>query len=351
MTTRRKLSFLLLMLLGILLVTEIALRIWFHFSGYTVGSLAPNWQPVREVAALQVTPSFSVDSSGVFVANKAYWQSKGIAINSNGFRGGEFTRDSTSKKPSLLLIGDSFTWGAEAQPLDSSFADRLKQHYQVFNAGIPGADPAQYALIAQQLLFTLKPNYVAVMFYTGNDIMDTIRQPQPYGNLYYVTNTGWLPGWYKGRYFKSAEEAYNFYKELYIPKSTLEKLACKTAIGTLALSVPLRLDERQQWQRRKQHDVSNQYLFQVFWMCEQAGLKPLIFVIPNGAEDLREEFRNNPKQYIGSQYPATFKNLQNITYVIPATKKDYLPMPNGHFNNRGHAAAAAYIDSVISAYP
>lgn len=342
----RKWLFIALALILVVAVPELLARAYFAAKGYHVGSLAPNWQQVHHVDTLAVSHSYYTDSTGIFKADKVFWGEQGVAINQYGFRGKGFMPDTTGK--GLLLLGDSFTWGAGANPLDSCLADRLTAStYTVYNTGIPGADPAQYALIADSLVPKLRPAYTALLFYLGNDVVDTLRPTLPNQPIYYVTNTGWLPAYYQGQYLPSADSAYRYYLQLYTPKGTLAKLATHTALGTLLLSLPLRMHERQHWQALKQLPYSNQYLQHIAQTCLQNHSQLVVFAIPFSGTDLTKDFDSNPKAFVLKQYPAIFKGLQSQLYILPMTPGDYLPLPDGHFNNKGHGKAAAFVQQVL----
>lgn len=119
--------------------------------------------------------------------------------NEDGFRSIAFKPYSGNRKK-VLLIGDSFTWGNSAQPLNNCFADELlSKGYVVYNTGISGADPGQYLTIAKQYIPLLQPDYVVTNFYLGNDILCKSidakfyyfsRTVIPYQPFQYLTNAG-----------------------------------------------------------------------------------------------------------------------------------------------------------------
>jgi lysophospholipase L1-like esterase len=133
---------------------------------------------------------FFTDDDGIFRATAGCPELG--PVNSAGFPGGEFVPD--GRTPSVLILGDSFAWGASARPRAPSFADHLVQAgWNVFNTGIPGTSTNQYAKIAAQSIPRLKPSVVAVFFFLGNDFQ---RPPlRPGQNLWYVTDQYvWLYG-------------------------------------------------------------------------------------------------------------------------------------------------------------
>lgn len=93
-----------------------------------------------------------------------------IHINSHGMRGPEID----TNKESILMIGDSFTFGIGAEH-EKSFVGLLQnvvKSYQVVNLGIPSIGTAEYLSILQENLEKFKNvSLVVVNFYIGNDFL------------------------------------------------------------------------------------------------------------------------------------------------------------------------------------
>jgi len=337
-----------LLLLLLLVFAEVVFRIAFAVKGYPVGTLAPSWLAFQPVDSLEVWNSFYMDENGIYKASRDYWSQPGWNINSEGFRGREFVPDTLDGSTSLLFIGDSYTWGAHATPPDSCFVDLLERDslFICYNAGMPGTDPAQYLQVAKIYIPRLHPAFTLVMVYLGNDLMDSVRTIVPNENIYWQTSAGWLPVAYKGRHFQSAREAYAYVVDKYSAHTLLEKMLLKTALGTAALSFPLRMEEYADWNRKKNSTVTNRYLKQIQEVCRQHNSELFIFIIPREA-DLKKEFYKNPRQYVIKNYPALLSGLENITYVFPFRKEHLYPQPDGHLNNAGHEFAATLIRDAL----
>ena len=183
----------------------IAIEISLRFMGYPPGDLRPNWLWFRPVDSLYVIPDFYTNERGLLVASKDYWSKEDIYINNDGFRGGDFEKlDSTRARKRILFIGDSFTWGMSASPFqDSSFCDILGRDsaFEVINTGIPAADPPQYLKIAETYIPQLKPDFVFVVFFEGNDLMKEERKVTPGRQFYYWTNAGAVLADIDGRHY------------------------------------------------------------------------------------------------------------------------------------------------------
>ncbi|GIV32505.1 MAG: hypothetical protein KatS3mg031_0040 [Chitinophagales bacterium] len=328
------------------ILAELSARFVLYIRGEQTGRLDPAWWNLRLVDTLRVHNIFFTDAEGIFRTSADRWDESGITINAAGFRGREFRRfpeDSFSR--SILFIGDSFTWGLNARPIDQCFVDRIgrESSFICFNAGIPGADPAQYALIASRYVPVLKPDYTVVTVYLANDLMDVPRKIIPGLPLYFQTNAGWLPSFFRGRYFLTAEESYAFARQQFIPEQTWKKLLLKTGIGTALLSVSMKISEYRDWERRTRSSVTNQYLQSIREVCAREGSRLFIFIVPPRQTDVNSSFTHNPDGYIKKKYPALTKGLEEYIHVIPVRKEHYDSAVDGHFNNDGHRIAAGFI--------
>jgi len=133
--------------------------------------------------------------------------------NASGFTGNDLVPSDT-EKPTVLFIGDSHTFGIDARPImERRFVSRVDHAgYFTFNAGIGGLDVIQYWLIANKYIPELKPDYVALMLFLGNDINKPPSPVAPGKHLYFQTNFGgWVQGYDKYGYsFDSAYEAVDY---------------------------------------------------------------------------------------------------------------------------------------------
>lgn len=78
-------------------------------------------------------------------------------------------------KPSILFVGDSFTFGT--YPSDAVFPrlieDRLTAQgrpHTAYNRGLPGGGPANYVGLIERHAPALRPNLIVVTIFLGNDI-------------------------------------------------------------------------------------------------------------------------------------------------------------------------------------
>lgn len=347
---KAKVLYLLLVAIATLALAEIALRIVFGIQGYTVGQLTPNWFPqISDTDYPELDNSFYADSTGLFRANQTYWAWHKVPINEYGFMGPEWNGDDTTK-PKLLLIGDSFVWGSGAEPLSVGFASLMAtdDYTMVYNAGIPGVDPAQYEFVAGKFIPVVKPDVTIVFVYLGNDIVDYKRELMPNKPLYFATDLGWLPGYYQGHYFDNLDSSYQFYKRKYIPNTGFQSFACHTAIGTALYSLPLRIQERKERKTLLQSNITNQHLKSIALLAKANDSKLLIVPIPYLGTDFNESYRLDAQGYFLTNYHNVFAGFENQLLVLPLETKHYHPLPNGHFNNEGHYFVAQYLAKQLS---
>lgn len=166
--------------------------------------------------------------------------------NAEGFRGIPCIKFNKSNSLRIMLVGDSFVYGYSAEPIINSFSDiLLARGYLVYNFGIPGTDPAQYAEIVRHYAPLLKPDLVIVCFYPGNDLMGFYRTPCEYEPPEHITNAGLLNSNVFGTYY-SAQKAYNYYFSLVsIPDTetnAFNALCSSFSIGTLLWKALLHYD-------------------------------------------------------------------------------------------------------------
>ncbi len=275
-------------------------------------------------------------------------------LNSNGFRSPEFAR-TDSGKPTILLLGDSFTWGLSAKPLSNSFADLLlKNGFLIYNAGIVGADPVQYLRIAEWLVPLLQPELIVLNYFMGNDDLHTFREEAPFKTHYHVTNAGWLWAYSRG-FYMDANSAYDYIAgQVVIPdqdENAGNRFLASTALGTRLYAVlvnwelirnPLHRirpeDAGRDTFRYHEMPVSESYVRKVRTLCDSLATELIISVIPDYKQiaDNSFEIRLN----------RTFMQLEYVT-CDSLTTNMYHPDPDGHFTNEGHRIYANFLEREI----
>lgn len=341
-------SFNIALLVILLIILEILLRLAGMNTIFEIEKKKPGWKSKYKRFAEMLTTqelefdnSFYTDSDGIFRANPGYFagrhdpQKNNKSINRDGFRGNAFQYVDTPRTK-ILLIGDSFTWGSTAQPITNCFADLLQQAgYYVYNGGIPGTDPQQYALIARKYVPLLKPDIVAVCLYLGNDVSGRPLIIKPNKNLHYVTNFGYLLGYDdNGNFFKNARDAFTYIKNRKCGQcdGPWSYFLFKTVVGRGVYKIL-------NYRRYSKFDQSRKWvtkaLEEIRATCKANDSQLMLFIIPFVNRDTQKAktIEKNVHLFKGFQYyyPANFQ------------KSDYQMPPDRHFNNQGHRKFADFI--------
>lgn len=338
-----------LVLIGCLLVLEIALRALGQRPIYHAGSREGlQWKSAcaraRNAKEIVVSPDFFTDERGVFRASALGPEArksgrKGISINSSGFRGREFVFAKTDHAK-VFFLGDSFTWGGVAIPIEECFVDRVERAgYWTYNGGMPGTDPQQYALLAEIHVPRLKPDVVAVCLYLGNDLKNYSLPLLPRRNLHYATSIGFLRGYDdRGRYFADGRQAVDYFRkqkcgctENVLEDFLYKTVAGKAVYGLFHLRSRIRPDPQRKW--------VVECLKRIERVCRDNGSRLLLFLIPN----------KNPKR--NQRTLRLVRAFPGLSFHYPPGfgPGDYRPDPDNHFNNEGHGKFAAFLLDVLKA--
>jgi len=335
---------------GFLIIALLIIEAGLRTLGYAPGDLRPSWVWFQPVDSLVIIKDFCTNDEGLILANKEYWQTKNVFINSDGFRSREFSTLSPRKKK-ILFIGDSFTWGMSATPFpDSSFCDLLASdtNYTIINTGIPVADPLQYWSIANKYIPAIKPDLVLVMFYMGNDLMREERKLVP-NNFYYWTNAGAIYTDIDGKHFTSAQAAYNYLANekyfLCVQKNWLERWIARSALLSKLYAGKYRLQEKIASEKaRLNSSISIKYLKQIVEVSNKMEIPCEIIIIPESQEaDMQQ-----------NGYIHRYRNLLEDSRLaksikIPQSSKSWFcNKPNAHLNNLGHRSYFLFIKELIA---
>lgn len=322
-------------------------------------SIFEDWNLLREapptlpfahlLADLKQRPDTLLDE-----LDRAHLEFLNRPINSHGYRSIPFENYATDR-PTVLLLGDSFTFGWSARPWFGSFADHLRTlGYVVYNAGISGTGPDQYAAAAKVFIPMLKPDYVIVNFFIGNDILYFPVETKPYEMVYYPTNAGVMMARPTYERIPTAEEAFQFYlNQYYIPlNSFFNKFCAYTSVGSIFWRLGKRFSifqsitnapNREYFERNLVHrstrPLSEAYLLEIEALCQQEGSQFICSIIP----DLK-----NLRPDLDKDYPDLFQSITPV--IIQLSEKDY-NLKDTHFNLQGHERYSRFLDSLMRSIP
>ncbi|GIV34537.1 MAG: hypothetical protein KatS3mg031_2072 [Chitinophagales bacterium] len=321
----------------------------FRLAGYKPGDLKPRWLNFQPVDSLKEFYPCFVNEEGILVANKNNFDGSGIEVNSAGFRNKEFQLIDTSRKK-ILLIGDSFTWGLSASPIENCFADILKRgtSFEVINLGIPGADAYQYLALTRKYVPRFRPDAVLVFFFTGNDLVKKERQLTPCKPLYFYTNAGALDTEIDGLYFPTAQDAYNYivHEKYYLSRrgNLFEQLASKSALLSRLWATKLRIQEKLDYHALLHNlNLTTSVLREIVWFCDSLHTTVYLVAIPEVKE------ASMRRQAFLKRYVKLFTDPVLMPYWrVPANSRKYFnDYPDAHLNNEGHRAYADYLKTLL----
>ena len=100
-------------------------------------------------------------------------------------------------RPTVLVLGDSFTWGYDSEE-GERFTDRLQRdlpQLRIVNAGVSGFGTDQEYLLLQKLWDQVKPVQVILVFCGDNDRLDNTSNERYYGYFkpYFAAKPGGAP--------------------------------------------------------------------------------------------------------------------------------------------------------------
>jgi hypothetical protein len=121
----------------------------------------------------------------------------GLRGNRLGYPGRDFEFEQRPGVKRVAALGDSFAVGP-AVPFSENYLTVLENSLagvEVYNFGVSGAGPREYAAILEKDVWTHRPDLVLVSLFVGNDITETLATPRyldPRQHaLYLLGERGW----------------------------------------------------------------------------------------------------------------------------------------------------------------
>ena len=255
------------------------------------------------------------------------------AINSQGFRSPEMVHSDSISKFKVGLIGDSFTYGQTAIPLDSCFADLLRadKRLDVDNMGVEGADLHQLYLLAAWYVPLYKPDKLYVILSAGDYDTNFKRETIPNQPLFYLGSAGAVPTFDPcGRFmFDNPQDSWQYWLDSYTMRNKRNpclKALARTNIGTLLYKKFVWNDPADACANFE--PLSWFYLDKIDSICSMYAVSWEILIIRGRDENVetKESFKKLYQPY-----------LKNWDFLFPELDRhDYRDGADSHVNNSGH---------------
>ena len=344
------------------MVTLLALELLLTALGH------PTYYPTEfSDAPLQHAPWWTCDELGCRFVQDAVMSAcaegalrgRSCIVNEQGFADTQdFTYpDDLSRRPRILMLGDSFTQGYAADVGDS-FVETLEQLLPdalVWNAGIGGTGTNQALATFAGLAPTLRPELTILGFFS-NDFQDNLfpldsklRSVLADGTIevirYYVLDPAGNP-----LRLELTESLLEYARAGKLPiPNEFERLVGNTRLGSLLLQLKERIDAVKvssdaHFERAK--ELTRAYLHSLQQSVAAQGSEFLVLIIP---------FRPDltpPKM----RYETLIQTLRelDIAYLDPTrvlkAPEDFAPHPDVHWNSAGHQKVGALLSECVEAF-
>jgi len=274
-------------------------------------------------------------------------------INAAGFPDSDEFDDTLAESVPrrILLVGDSFAFGAGASGPDTIFPHVLDRALDaaaetvVWNASIPGTGQATQYQLLREFLPKLRPQVVVITLYR-NDFNENLL---PLDRFYVFEDGNWVDR-YEGSPLGrmralSPSEAY---RRAFAPQSAQDWLkASRTASAAASLIrriFPNRMNRPMDVRGTGSgYDATRRLLGEIRDVCVQSKTKLVVLLIPDRDDLARHADALRLTDELG---------LTHIDVRAALTDADYAPRPDTHWNDRGHAAVAAVVArELIAGWP
>ncbi len=303
-----------------------------------------------------------------------------IKTNSHGMRWREVSVNKSPMSTRVAFVGDSFTFGQWADRVEQSlvavFEDQMAPGgVEALNFGVPGYGLADTELLIREQVLNFRPETIVLMFYNGNDFLDTYLGLERYS----VAENGSLQ--------TNNQVLENKIPEAFRPAGrNLQKVLTDYSYLARLLKVGINsLNRADQSTPRSTKTLNRSYTSNLFWsqtdypefavtarqttlealeritkLCRQNDVEFRIVSIPsmeqvNFPTDLGKEFqRDLPQRYL-SEFAASHSVpyldlLPGLASVRDSGREMYYPA-DGHFNNEGHRVVGGLLSAFFTQQP
>ena len=264
----------------------------------------------------------------------------------------EFSAEVAAVRPRrVLLLGDSFTFGASASGYEKSFAailDReLGEETVVWNMGLGGTGQRQDLAVLEAFFPALEPQ-VVVLSFCLNDFQDN---EYPLGAHYAFVNDKWVRAYALGEdgspRLLSPEAAY---RRAFSATESVSDLVYASRIATLAISAVRRFQQGgggaplEEVASETARAETQRLLGMIQQYVESRGAALRVMIIPFREHLDAQEPRYKTILEIAAELGLEVWELWPLLEVV-----DYAPEPDTHWNDSGHDKVGRFLADEIEA--
>ena len=227
---------------------------------------------------------------GVYIRTKDQIKSS-YRYNNLGFRDDDFDA-SNSQGTKIVLLGDSFLESLEMdydlifhEQFESVLQHRVDPDAQVVAIGSQGYSTAQELLAFRKYKELIDPQYVWLLFYTGNDYTDNLRKSFSYvdsdGQLVFPKNKA---SWMKVQYLTFKRWLYEHSHAVFFFKNLIEsKMNVKISTANKTES---------SGSSEYKYDITRRLILQLNEEVAQSGAKFGVVIIPFREDLIKNDGKN-----------------------------------------------------------
>jgi hypothetical protein len=260
-----------------------------------------------------------------------------ISSNSLGLRDRE---PGEKKKPRVVFLGDSFTWGWSIGDDRDRYTDRLQARfgeYQFINAGVIGFNTLQELLLLQHHANEIQPDYVVIQMF-ANDFRENVVPEGIYPRPYFDCQDGCAI-----RNYPSLDESYDAGRRaiVYLGENTYFYRQLLIRLYTLLLQAGISFEEETHIPGREEMTKGMKLaLPNIYEFGEDHNIHVLVFF--SGMESYQIEIIES----ISQQHGITAVNLDPAFIVTMNEWKDHTQ----HWTSYGHELVAAYLQPHLQSF-
>ena len=298
------------------------------------------------------------------MANRGGWKSSSeyrvhVRVNSQGLRGPEIPYAKPEGVQRVLVLGDSFTFGAQVDE-EQTFVARLGEHLragtaasdltvgpiETINAGVDGWTTINQVTWLQAEGLRYAPDLVVLMYYTGNDPGENYDYVKALGRVGAVPVPSAEPSSRSVQHFLlDRSHAYTAFET-----GVLQKLRPAEEPADLDDEVALNVRRSADPERKAAGwELSGDLIRQLRALCDERGIRLVVVGIPTVEHVINVDREPTPIRAISERAGVPVVDLLDAFRAAPGRALGTLYFPKDrHWTPAGHELAATEMAAVIA---